>query len=247
MNRLRTLILTLAVISTVGILKAHAWFTGGQELQAFEVRPYPTLTFLQCAHDAAAATTYNFASQNVGAEGARKTIIGIIALDGAITFGVSSVSVGGVAATEVADEDGSGVTNTAIYIVDNPAGTSETVSVTMSEAITNATICLWAAYDVASETAVAFAVDDDTAAGAIVLNLSATTAGGFAVGVCGVGTGAALTFTWTGLTEQSDVDQGATITTAAHLAPTTGGALTVNCQRTGAGTEDTSGSAAAWR
>lgn len=209
----------------------------------------PTLTFIGCTDSDSDSTTYTFSSHDVGTEGNRDTIVGIVGTDGATAFSVSSVTVGGASATEVADEDGSQQVNTAIYIVDNPSGTAEDIVVTFSEALNAAVICVWDAKNLSSETAVDFAVDDDVAASALALSLD-TSADGIAVGICGVNDGNNRAAAWTGLTEQTegaDVNGDVLNWSAAHLAPTSSATpLSVTCDWDGAN-NGSSGATASFR
>lgn len=205
----------------------------------------PVLTFLQCANDTTDLTTYTLSAQNVGTAGAtRKTIIGIVGVDNATVFGVSTVTVGGDSATEIVDEDGTGIDDSAIYILDNPVGTSEDVVVTFSEAISAIGVCLWEADGLSSSTAVASVANDDTASAAISLNLN-TSASSLTVGVCGTTNSA--TATWVGLTERADAGGVQIVYTAADFTEdaTPATPLTVSCDYTG--TNDATGVAATFR
>jgi hypothetical protein len=159
-----------------------------------------SLKFIGCTNDTTDATAYTFALHNVGTPNSRRsTIIGIASEDNLSTFGVNSVTVGGEAATELADAAGVNVVvSAALYIIDNPLGTTEDIVVTHSEAVASATVCVWAAYNLIDNTA------EDTAAtgaaGAVTLDVD-TTANGITVGICN-GSNQGATLTWVGLTER---------------------------------------------
>lgn len=195
--------------------------------------PLPSLTFLQCAHDTTSASTWTFASQNVGTSSAtRATIIGVFTRDSIADHNVTSVSVGGDSATEVVDEAGSGAPNSAIYILSNPSGTTENVVASSSEPETAATICLWAAYDLISTTAVASTADNGSLS--VSLDLSTTSADGIAVGMCGADSSMPLTATWTGLAENNAEIGTDGRSSSASIVPTDGGALPITCAWSGA-------------
>lgn len=228
----------------------RSWFVGGGELQGFHVGESTipaTVTFLQCANDSTNLTTYTFAAQNVGTATAdRYTAIGIASQDNAITFGVSSVTVGGASATEIADQAGAGsLSSSAIYILSNPSGTSEDVVVTFSEAIADATICLWQVNNLLSGTAVDTAVGFSTNASAITLDTD-TAADGITVGICDQETGAQST-TWTGLTERVDASSASESWSAADFDEdgTAAVPLSITCDYTGV--DDTTGAIASFR
>ena len=206
-----------------------------------------SITFLQCAQDNGNNSTFTFASQNTGTASAdRYTIIAIMGDDSATTFDVTSVTVGGDAATEVADHGASGSMNdTALYILANPAGTSETVAVTFSEAVVHASICLAQVNGLISATPLDTAASFDTAAGAITLSVN-TTAGGIAVGMCSTQTNGVSTI-WTGLTERADENLSeAGAYSYADLEVVSGATpLSITCDYTGGA--DTTGVAASFR
>lgn len=171
-----------------------------------------SITFLQCATDNTAQTTYTFTSQNTGTASAdRYTIVSIAGIDSATNFNVTSATVGGDGATEVVDSIAAGMNtliDTAIYIVTNASGTSETVTVTFSEPVTTAIICLSQVNNLNSATAIATESDFHTSAGLLQLNDIPfdTQAGGIVIGIC-ASNAASVTTTWEAVTER--VDNGA--------------------------------------
>lgn len=239
----RTLIALCALVYFAAAMTAQAGFV----INSFQfVVTLPSTTFLQCVSSTSDLTTYTFAAQNTGTASAdRYTVVGVFGTDGAITFGVSTVTVGGDSATEIIDEDGTGLVDTAIYIVANTAGTSEDVVVTFSEAITEAGVCLWQVNNISSSTAVSSTTDDDTSAGAVILDHN-TNANGVSMAVCNTqGTGNATA--WTGLTERADSEDAETAYSAADFTEDDSAAtpLTANCDYLG--TKDTSASVAHFR
>lgn len=164
-----------------------------------------TITFLQCAENDAAQTTYTFSAQNTGTASAdRITYVGLVATDGNATYTINSVTVGGDTATEITDNGGAGTgLNAGIYAIANSAGTSEDVVVTYSEAITGAAICLWQGNNsvvAATDTATVF----DTNSGAVAGLDTDVPADGILIGICTIQQGGA-THSWTaGPTERID-------------------------------------------
>lgn len=211
--------------------------------------PAATITFLQCSAGVSlgGTNTATFTSQNVGTASAdRYNIIGVMSDDSASVFNVTGVTVGGGAATEVADEGGTGATNAALYIFLNTAGTSENVVITMSETSNDdAVVCLWQANNLLSATAVSTATGNDTASASFNMNLSSTTSDGIAVGVCSSEDSTVRAVTWTGLTERAEADGGVLQISAADTSPTNGSSLTITCDW--AGTSDAAGVTAAFR
>lgn len=226
----------LAILATLGAARADLILN---EMQGFSVVSggATSVTFLNCTSDTSNTDSYSFGGQATGTASAdRYTIIGVVGEDAASNFAVSSVTVGGASATEIADEDGTGLVNSAIYIVANPDGTSETVEVGWSEPVTGTAICLWQANNLADATAFSTAVDDDTASGNLALSIN-TVALKISVGVCGV-EASGNTTTWTGLTERDDNDAGAEFGySAADFTEdaTASTPLSVDCNYTGTG------------
>lgn len=234
---------------------ARAWYAdGGGDLQGYwvstaDVESGLNVSFLQCNSQVFPDdVTVTLSGLNVGAEAAdRVTVLGIVAKDATAGHNFTSVTVGGVAATEVADEAATGEVNSAILIMNNPSGTAEDVTVTISQSSNDAvTVCLWRVTGLTNLTPKATTVDDDTASGPLVLNLADTHVTGFAVGVCIAASDAGATTTWTGLTELTDATDadGSATYSAAHATSTDGNALTVGCDWTGA--TDASGAVAAF-
>lgn len=186
--------------SLLTFILALAFFVS-QASAGFLLNPFvfgsnPTLTFLQCATDPTDTNTYTFSAQNTGTESSnRTTIIGVAGRDSATVFDVSSVTVGGDAATERVDQGGSNNLNAAIYVISNTVGTSEDVV----ESIIGAAICLWDAKALNATTAVDTAADSGDE---LILDVN-TSLNGIVVAIGG-GSDAGDTIDWTGLTEQAD-------------------------------------------
>lgn len=214
---LASLILSLALVCSQAsagfLLNPYAILT---------VQP-PTLTFLQCSTTAPTGSNpYTFTSQNVGTASAdRYTLVAVNSEDGATVFGVNSLTVGGDAATEIADYAGaSALASSAIYILANPAGTSESVQVTFSEAVTSSSICIWSVTGLQSATATDTATGGSNNNSVISLNIDLSDYG---IGVAGCGGSVdGSAFTWSGFTERADASANGSVmrTTAADYSAT---------------------------
>lgn len=209
---LASLLLSLALVCS----QASAGFL----LNSFALSGPPVLTFLQCSTANPTGTNpYTWASQNVGTAGNRYTIVGVALEDSASVYTVSSVTVGGDAATLAVDEGGTQPASAAIFALYNPAGTSEDIVVTTSEAITGGSICLWSVTDLSSVTATDTATGNNsggTTTMTLDVDLSAL---GVGVGVCSEAN-TSRTFTWTGFTEREDANGGSGARSAADYTAT---------------------------
>lgn len=151
-----------------------------------------------------AATTYTFTSKDIGtAATGRRIIVGVIG-SGAASRTISSVTVGGNAATAINFVEGSvtgAFLQSAIYIIQVDAGTTATVVVTFSAGSNRCGIGVWAAYGLQSSSATATGTsvaNPQTAS----LNISA---GGVALGAAQTFDNQTLTgYAWTNLTENFD-------------------------------------------
>lgn len=245
MNR----ILALLLVVFVAVQPASAQLFNG--LSDFSPRdPQIRLFAATCVSDTSDATTYNPASfQSVSITGVAANtpvlvVVGVIAEDALSNFGVSSMTIEGVAATEIADEDGSGTINSAFY---RSAGViigadSVNVSVTMSEAVTGMTICVWAIQGLGRTTHFTFVVDDDTASGALVLTMTPQS-GGVVLGVC-ANTGVADSTTWANLSEVEDTQNAEFDYSNASTTTPSSSSTAITCDWTGG--NDATGAAVAF-
>lgn len=162
--------------------------------------------FLQAAADTANATIYTFSSQNLGtADAARYIIIAIQARGTTAGLTVSSVTIGGVAAT-ISVQRTNSTSNynvAALVIAAVPTGTTGDVVVTLSVEALRSAIKMYRAVGINSATA----SDTDSSVATHPTCALDVPAGGFAIGCACVaqGGGAAATTTWTGIAEDSDV------------------------------------------
>lgn len=209
-----------------------------------------TLTRGTCVSDTANATTYNGAGFQATGTGMGETdtyypVVIAMAEDGQATFGISSMTINGVAATEVIDEDGTGLVDAALYRGGvEVSGTTINVSVTASEAVTSMVVCAWGLKNLASFTPLSSVQDDDTASGALVLTTGTTSTAGFVVGACVAERVADSTTTWAVLTEREDATSAEVDYSNADAAGT-GASMSNTCDWTN--TADASGVAAAFR
>jgi hypothetical protein len=158
-------------------------------------------TFLQFASDTSDATTYTFASQNLGAADSGRYIIAVVHCRSTSSATLSSASIAGVSATIVVQNNTIGVTRnvSAIIIAAVPSGTTGDVVITFSSGALRCGIQLYrvlgidglAASDSDSSTAAAPSVSIDIPEGGIAI-AGASSASGSA------------TCTWTNLDEDSD-------------------------------------------
>jgi hypothetical protein len=173
---------------------------------AFGAAPVtPTRTFEACVDDDTPANPNTFSGVDVGAEDAnRSTFVTIHTEDGAATFNVTAVTVGGDAAAELVDTAGAQPSNTAIYALANATGTAEDIVVTHSESVNRLTICTYSVLNLASLTPV------DTASGSVSdgaeINLDVDTSAGGIVIAGSHDNVNGVTWTWTGVTQDDAHD-----------------------------------------
>ena len=159
-------------------------------------------SFLQATTDTVGATTYTFAGQNLGSAASdRYIVVAVMSRKAGASTSISSVTVGGVTATIVAQTSNtvSNTSVTGIAIAAVPTGVTGDVVVTFGAATARCAIGLYRADNLLSATA--HDTDNSTAADPTV-NLDIPSSG-FAVATGVTGTGGTGT-TWTGLTEDYD-------------------------------------------
>lgn len=201
----------------------------------------PRAEFQATTFDGTGKTTYTFAGQAIGPPSDTRYVIAAVTLTSSFSRTISSVTIGGVAATVV--PNGQVVANTyfyriAFYIAAVPTGTTADIVVTASGACNAGGLAgVWAVYDISSATA----VDSD---GATVFGTNTfsppsvnTSAEGllFAAGSHLRNDGAAAV-SWTNATERSDLSSSFSSVNVGHSgadAPTSGAAITVSASLTG--------------
>jgi hypothetical protein len=171
----------------------------------------PSVSYITSATDSVGRTTYNFTSTSFGSASDRSlVIVGVSGYDGK-SESISSVSVGGVAATQIVQSTSATAMSGIFAAV--VSGTSGTVSVTFGSAVTAAAIGVWAAYNLSSTTAFNTNSNLLTSGTSISANVN-TPSQGVVIAVGTIAAGANRTFTWTGVTERYDTSFSSTRTTS---------------------------------
>jgi hypothetical protein len=187
------------------------------------------LTFRDSYVDAVNRTVYTFSAVPIGdAEGTRRVIVGVNHDNSSRT--ISSVTVGGIAATQAVYETGS-THRAGIWVAHVPTGSTANIVVTLNASDDRLGIGVWTATGLTSNTP----LDTDSSIVNITTDLSVSTAnGGFAVAVGGVRNNSAVTFTWTNMTERFDeaIESGGAYQSGADVV-TTGDTLSTTFTRTG--------------
>ena len=171
--------------------------------------PLPSIAF-QATTPQTSATNYTFSSQAIGTASSTRYVIVAAHLYSNSARTISSVTVGGISATQVITQS---VVNfysyrASIYIAAVPTGTTADVVVNTSGVCEQMTINVWAAYDLNSATAVDS--DSATSTGSSTFNIPAmtTSADGVALASCVYNrNGSGSAFAWTNATERSDTVQ----------------------------------------
>lgn len=210
---------------------------------ASEGAPLPSVVFQATTFDPVGRTTYTFAGQNIGAASATRYVIAAVSLVSSASRTISSVTIGGVAATVIPNGQVTSQSffyRTALYIAAVPTGTTASIVVTASGACDGCALSgVWAIYDINSPTAVD-SDGDTTLTSPFGVPSVNTSADGIlvAAGMYFRNSGTAA-FGWTNATERSDLSSsfiGATLGNSAADAITSGAGVAVSA--TIAGTVD---------
>lgn len=181
-----------------------------------------SVSFCENRQSSTDASSYTFSAVSLGAAATgRRIVIGVAGSKGG-TVSVTSVTVGGNAATQLCTDEGSGGganKRTALYIITVDSGTSADIVVTYSGTCARSGIGVWAVYDLQSSTPVATATSQ---------TVDPYTSGSLSHNAGGVGIYVAYTYysgglpthTATNATERYDID------TEAGVLPHTGGDTT---------------------
>lgn len=157
--------------------------------------------YLQSAQSGTDLSTYTFAAQNLGSAASDRfiacTINGRSNDGGART--ITSVTIGGVAATSAGTIAANSGSHCAIYSAAVPTGATGDVVVVWSSTMTDCTVALHSHYGAFSTTPTSY-FNDTTTPLSQSINVAA---GGFAVGISTSDSGTA-TATWAGITERFD-------------------------------------------
>lgn len=177
------------------------------QAQAAGIWPVSTAAIAFADHQVSNSdlTTYTFAALSFGAAAGNRLVIAGISGQNSSARTISSVTIGGVAATQlVTTINGASVFNrVALYAALVPTGTTGDVVVTFSGSCFRAACAVWRATNVFSLTPVSTGSDTNDPSTA---NLSVV-AKGIAVGFASeYVNGAATSYSWTNLTESVDAD-----------------------------------------
>lgn len=158
------------------------------------------LAFQGHAENTSSLSSYSFTSQPFGtAQADRYVIVGIGWAN--LTPTISSVSIGGVGATNIATNANANG-NSALYIALVPTGTSGNVDISFASATgLHCGIAVWSATGLLSATAISSGNNSASATPSVTLS---TVAGGFAIGYAHVGSNVSYSNTtvpWTGVTQ----------------------------------------------
>ncbi len=215
-----------------GILQQQAPAGGGSVASVTYVNNYTSGTD---------TNTYTFSGCNIGTANADRTVVITV---GARRSGtpstVNSVTVGGNSATELVQVS-SGATNScvaAIYAIDVPSGTTADVVVTLASTMLRCGIGVYDCTGISTT-----ANDTATATSASGSGTVTATADGAVIGVAMSGSSTA--FTWSGITENYDVQVGAETARASGASLEVSAAGDVSISWTGP-TLDPASAYAAW-
>jgi hypothetical protein len=161
-----------------------------------------TTTFTANASNNTTSLGYNFTSQSFGSESADRYVLVGVAGQGASAAAVSSVTIGGVSATQLFSV--SSTTNTvAFWIAAVPTGTSGAVFVQWVSQRSRCAITVWRVVGGVSTTA--YDTGSEVNSGSTPLNDNVNIVeGGSCVGMVYDGGTGSRTWTWSGLTEAVD-------------------------------------------
>lgn len=152
------------------------------------------------------ATTYTYTGKAIGtAAGSRRVIVAIAGDTNVGSRTISSVTIGGVSATQAVTAENAGTVlhRLAIYIAIVPTGTTADVVVTYSAAQLRSAVAVYAAYGLKSSTATSTGTDtDDSDPMTASLTISA---GGIAVAIAmNYYSTSQTNYAWTNITEDND-------------------------------------------
>jgi len=166
------------------------------------------VSYLTTASDTSDQTTYNgvsFQGLTFGAADAARYIVVGIGARANSARSISSVTIGGVAATHVctANDTSAGADIASLYIAAVPTGTTGDVVVTFSGAMLRCQIGLWRMTGISSATPNATMTDNTISAGVLTGTINCPANGAIIGAAWGAGSGS-QTATWAGITEVYD-------------------------------------------
>lgn len=159
--------------------------------------------FITSSESTLDATTYTFTSHDIGAANAsRIVVVGVVLSHAGTNRSISSVTIGGSAATMATDTSSGGTIGNmrvaAIYYRAVAAGTTATTVVTASGACDSCGIAVWALYPTSS-TPVDAVSNSNASAASLSASSVAITAGGIVVGISNHNDPGLTTFAWSGV------------------------------------------------
>lgn len=165
----------------------------------------PTMSYVSSNSSTAGSDPVTFTAQSIGTADATRKIIVAVGWSSAADQTISSMTIGGVSAAQVvATDTSSGSGGAAIWIADVPTGTTGDIVIDWSGSVARCAIAVYRVVNLTSSTA----TDTDTATSASsgVISVSACTipANGFAIASVSCIDGSGGTFTWSGITEDTD-------------------------------------------
>jgi len=176
------------------------------------------------------ASSYTFTGVNIGAAASNRTlIVAVFSRNAGSTASISSVTVGGSAATQRASANyniSGGSSVCGLYTIPYPTGTTADIVVNLPSSYARAGIAVYAVYGLSSEVPSATA----SATNAATLNLNTNvTAGSLCIGAVYTNPNGAAT--WTGLTEDLDIliESSNGLSTASALLTATEAPRTISC------------------
>lgn len=158
-------------------------------------------------------TTYTFSGAAIGTASSDRRIVVAIGSRANAARSVSSVTVGGISATELvtANDSGSGADIASLWIAEVPTGTTGDIVVTFSAAMLRCAVAQYAVYGMGSNSA----FHTQASAGSVANNVARSVsinvpANGAVIGAdWGAGSGSPTCIaTWTELTEQNETNLG---------------------------------------
>lgn len=214
-------------------------------------RSAASVTYTDSEYQDSASTVYTFTGKAIGTAGGHRVIVVGVAGASTTSRTISSVTVGGIAATQIvfAEDLGNSLyTPAGLFIARVPTGTTANVVVTWSGGQSRCGVGVWAVYNLDS---IAATGTNSSLVSPSSLNLTIPP-GGVAIGMfSGYDNNSFSAHTWVGLTKNFDLatvatnqvgDSGASLASAAGAVN-----LTITCTMNGASPDSTTGVSAAFR
>lgn len=197
-----------------------------------------TITYTANAQSASDLTTYTFSTQAISTAASNRKVAVITYANAGTAATVSSMTIGGVSATQVIGVQ-SGNKTGAIWIADVPTGTTADVVVTWSAGRVRCAIIVFAIYGTFSSTAYDTGSDITMVAGAMSDTMNCPAGGVILAGIGDLAGGSHTATAWTNLTERADAthSEGGSFSGASDAFASVQTGLAITATMTG-GTED---------